>query len=276
MPMVRMGEKFGLYRALHEQGPMTPAELARRRTSPNAMRANGCRIRRHRAISDTSLQPASSPCRPSRRWCSPSLTARTISRPPLIWRRSCWRTSRRSKPRFAQARVSVGAIRRPACSARPGVSSGRRLQQQPCGLVAAGAGRRHSKARVRRDRGRCRLRARVFDNHDGEGLPQIDFRRLRLSSRVGRAGAGPRRAARSDREYEVRSRHGERFSRQGPGPGDLLRLPARHGRSGRRRAPCAPDAEARRKLDDRRASGRRPARGQYQSGRAECITRAPR
>ena len=28
VPMVRMGEKFGLYKALHEQGPMTSAELA--------------------------------------------------------------------------------------------------------------------------------------------------------------------------------------------------------------------------------------------------------
>ena len=28
VPMVRMGEKFGLYKALHEHGPMTPGELA--------------------------------------------------------------------------------------------------------------------------------------------------------------------------------------------------------------------------------------------------------
>jgi hypothetical protein len=27
-PLVRMGEKFGLYKALKDQGPMTPAELA--------------------------------------------------------------------------------------------------------------------------------------------------------------------------------------------------------------------------------------------------------
>ena len=28
VPMVRMGDKLGLYKALKEQGPMTPAELA--------------------------------------------------------------------------------------------------------------------------------------------------------------------------------------------------------------------------------------------------------
>jgi hypothetical protein len=27
-PLVRMGDKFGLYKALKEHGPMTPAELA--------------------------------------------------------------------------------------------------------------------------------------------------------------------------------------------------------------------------------------------------------
>ena len=28
VPLVRMGDKLGLYKALNEQGPMTPAELA--------------------------------------------------------------------------------------------------------------------------------------------------------------------------------------------------------------------------------------------------------
>ena len=30
VPMVRMGDKLGLYKALKEQGPMTPAELAKK------------------------------------------------------------------------------------------------------------------------------------------------------------------------------------------------------------------------------------------------------
>ena len=42
--------------------------------------------------------------------------------------------------------------------------------------------------------------------------------------------------------FEVGS--GQRFSRQGPRPRDVLRLPARHGRSGRRGAACAADAQA--------------------------------
>ena len=59
-----------------------------------------------------------------------------------------------------------------------------------------------------------------------KAFPEIDFRRLRLSSRLGGAGACSCRTAWSNREHEVRSRHGERFSRQGPGSRDFLRLPA--------------------------------------------------
>ena len=63
----------------------------------------------------------------------------------------------------------------------------------------------------------------------------------------------------------------QRISRQGPRSRDLLRLSARHGRSSRRGATCATDAEARRKLDDRRACGRRSAGGQSQSGQPAVL-----
>ena len=39
IPLVRMGDKLGLYKALHERGPMTPAQLARRR--PDVVRGPG-------------------------------------------------------------------------------------------------------------------------------------------------------------------------------------------------------------------------------------------
>ena len=87
------------------------------------------------------------------------------------------------------------------------------------------------------------------------------------------AGSGPRRAARGDGEHEVRSGHGGRFSRQGSGSRDFLRLPARHGRSGRRCPPCAQDAEGRWELDDRRAGGGRSTRGQSQSGEPDVLRR---
>ena len=44
--MVRLGDELGLYRALNEQGPMTPEELAAMRRSRSATRVNGCPIKR--------------------------------------------------------------------------------------------------------------------------------------------------------------------------------------------------------------------------------------
>ena len=52
-PLVRMGDKLGLYKALKEQGPMTPAELAGKTKSRNVTRANGCRIRQRPDIWST-------------------------------------------------------------------------------------------------------------------------------------------------------------------------------------------------------------------------------
>ncbi len=50
-----------------------------------------------------------------------------------------------------------------------------------------------------------------------------------------------------------------------------LRLPARHGRSGRRGGRMSQSPEAGRDLDDRRARGRRPPRGQSQSRRTPVL-----
>ena len=72
VPMVRIGDRLGLYKALHAGGPMTAAELARESGHRRALRARMAvasgrvrlsRIRRRR--------PARSRCRRSRRWCSP-------------------------------------------------------------------------------------------------------------------------------------------------------------------------------------------------------------
>ena len=59
--------------------------------------------------------------------------------------------------------------------------------------------------------------------------------------------------------------------RRGLRPRHDVRLPARHGRSGRRRAPRPRDAQARRHVDDRRAARRRPRRGQPQPGRPRLL-----
>ena len=124
VPMVRMGEKFGLYKALHEQGPMTSAELA---AKTNVAERYAREWLSHQAASgyleyDTG-QRANSPCRRNRRWCSPSPTVPSICKRRSTWRRSCWTTSRWSNPPFAPARALAGAISRNACSAPPDASS---------------------------------------------------------------------------------------------------------------------------------------------------------
>jgi len=50
VPLVRIGVRLGLYKALNGVGPMTSAESPRRQTSPNAMPANGSRKTRPQAI----------------------------------------------------------------------------------------------------------------------------------------------------------------------------------------------------------------------------------
>ena len=83
------------------------------------------------------------------------------------------------------------------------------------------------------------------------------------------APAGRGSGGRRPRQLRNRPRGGVQWHRLRPR--DDVRLPARHGRSGRRRAPCALDAQAGRHLDDRRAERRRPRRGQPQPGRPRVL-----
>ena len=105
-----------------------------------------------------------------------------------------------------------------------------------------------------------------------QAYPKSTLRRLRLPRAVDRACArgGARSAGVADRvRFEVG--HGQGLSRHRLRPGDVLRLPARHGRPGRRRGARARSLEARRHLDDRRAVRQRPAGGQPQPGRPRLL-----
>ena len=111
----------------------------------------------------------------------------------------------------------------------------------------------------------------VLDDPDGAGVPEFDLRRLGLPRRLDRDRArtgtgGGRRRSGPLRSGPRRHVQWERVS-----PRDDVRLPARHGRSGRCRAPRALDARAGRHLDDRRAQRGRPDRGQPQPGRARVL-----
>jgi hypothetical protein len=92
-PLVRMGDKLGLYKALKEKGPMTPTELAAKTNVAERYAREWLSHQAASGLSSTTLPPASSRYRRNRRWYSPSLTVPSICNPRSIWRRSCWRTS---------------------------------------------------------------------------------------------------------------------------------------------------------------------------------------
>ena len=142
-----------------------------------------------------------------------------------------------------------------------------RLQREPGGRMAAGARRRGREARARREGGRPRLRPRLVDDPDGAGVPELDLHRLRLPRRLDRDGAC---ASPRGRRLRPRALRGPR-RRRPPGhrlrPRDDVRLPPRHGRSGRRGPPGRRAARPGWDVDDRRAQRRRSHGGQLQPGR---------
>ena len=225
VPMVRMGDKLGLYKALNEQGPMTPGELA---AKTNVAERYAREWLSHQAASGyLEYEPATG------RFTLPPEQAMVFAEPdsPVYMqaafdmRRSCWKTSRKSKPRFAQARASAGAIKRRACSARLDASSARATRTT---LSLRGCRRWTAWCRSSSTARRSPTSAAGMDFQQSSWRKRS---RNRLSSattfiprRSSRRGSMPSSTERS--EHEVRSRHGERFSRQRPGPGDLLRLPA--------------------------------------------------
>ena len=100
--------------------------------------------------------------------------------------------------------------------------------------------------------------------------------RSRSSSASTTTGRRSRRAqgrgeSRRRRSRDVRAGAGEGVSRQGLRPRRVLRLPARHGRSGRRGDARAALAREGRDVDDRRAVRERSRRGQPQPDRPRVL-----
>jgi hypothetical protein len=80
VPMVRTGDKLGLYKALDEKGPMTASELAKETGIAGRYSREWLCHQRLQDISTTTLSRASSPCRLSKQWCSRTATVLSISR----------------------------------------------------------------------------------------------------------------------------------------------------------------------------------------------------
>ena len=182
-PLVRMGDKLGLYKALKEQGPMTPAELA---AKTNVAERYAREWLSHQAASgyleyDAATGKFTLPPEQAMVFAEPDspvylqpafdMAAVMLENQPLV-----------------EACVPLGQGRRLGQSVAVPVLHDRtllppRLSKQSCRFVAAGLGRRRRETRKRREGGRRWLRSRLFDHHHGESVPEIDFRRLRLSPR---------------------------------------------------------------------------------------------
>ena len=87
VPMVRMGDKLGLYEALKEQGPMTPGELAAKTKVAERYAREWLSHQAASGYLEYTPPLASSPCRPNRRWCLRTLTAPSICWAALISQR---------------------------------------------------------------------------------------------------------------------------------------------------------------------------------------------
>ena len=176
-------------------------------------------------------------------------------------------TSRRSPRRSAAARASAGtSTPRPLRGLRALLPP--RLPPTSSQSWLPALDGVEEKLERRRARRRRRLRPRRLDDAHGGGVPAVRLPRLRLPRRLDRAAARahgrlPRAA------FEVAS--AQDFPGTRLRPGDDVRLPARHGRPGRRRAPHPRGARAGRHVADRRAVRRRPRRGQPQPGRPRLL-----
>ena len=169
--LIRIGDELGLYKAMAGAGPLTAAELAERTGDRGALRARVARRpgrRRLRRLRRRQRDATS--CRPSRRWRSPTRTARRSCSAAFRWPARCSPTSRSSPRPFTDRRG--GRLAR----ARPPALRGHRallppgLSRQPGRCVDPGARRGRGEARGRRQGRRRRLRPRRLDDHHGRGL----------------------------------------------------------------------------------------------------------
>ena len=240
-PLVILGDRLGLYDRLAD-GPATSHELAEQTgTRPSATSREWLRSQAARATSTTTRPRTVLASRragpPPRRRGQPRLHGRRLLRRARRWHATDTHRARRSAP----ARESAGTSTTTACSAAPSASSAPATTRNLVERVDPGARRRQREARARRDGRRRRLRPRRLDDHHGQGVPELDVRRLRLPRGVDRARRAS--AAERSRRRPTASRFEVAPAKDFPGSGyDLvavLRLPARHGRPGRRGRPRA-------------------------------------
>ena len=270
--LVVMGDKLGYYRDLAEHGPTHAGAAGRAHADRRAVRARvaeraGGRRLRHVRPRDEALHAACRARARDDRPRQPGVPARVLpDRPRHRARHPAHRGCRAQRRRLRLAPARHRRARRVRAVLPP------ELPRQPRRLVDP---------RARRRAGRSSRRARSSPTSAaGTAHPRSCSRRRSRTRRSSaptttpsrsrpRRPAPPRRACDNVR-FEVAS--AQEFSGiDGLRPGRDVRLPARHGRPGRRRAPRARGHRRRRHLDDRRADGRRPRRRQPQPGRPRLL-----
>ena len=271
VPLVRMGDKLGLYKALNEHGPMTSAELA---AKTNVAERYAREWLSHQAASGyLEYEPQTG------KFTLPPEQAMVFAEP--------------DSPVYLQAAFDMAAVMldnqplvEPAFRSGKGVGWG---DQSQCLFCTTGrffrTGYHHNLVgswlpALDGVTAKLEVGATVADVGCGHGFSTIFMAKaFPKSTFVGydfhpasveqaRAHAKQHGAA-ANTKFEV--------AKASDFPGRDLDLvtffDCLHdmGDPVARRAPCAQDAEARRQLDDRRASGGRPARGQSQSGRPDVL-----
>ena len=212
--LVVIGDQLGLYKAMAGAGPLTPDELAERTGTSRALRARvaerpgGGRLRhlRPRDAAPTTLPPEQ------------ALALADESSPVFL----CGafqlirvaRARRAEDPRGVHERRRRRLARAPPRPVRghravlpPGLQ---RAPRRPSGSRRSTASR--TKLQRRHPRGRRRLRPRRLDDPDGEGVPGLAVRRLRLPRGVDRGRAPAGRGGRRGRPRALRGRARERAS----------------------------------------------------------------
>ena len=179
--LVRMGDSLGLYKALHNKGPLTPAGLAAATGTAEryvrewlAAQAAADYVAYDKATGTFSLPPEQA-----------MVFADEDSPVFLMGAFDAAAAMLESQSKVQAAFKTGGGVQwgdQAGCCFcatarffRPGLS-----REPGCQLVAR-TRRRCRQARRRRNGGRCRLRSRAIDHHNGRGFPQVAVHRLRLS-----------------------------------------------------------------------------------------------
>ena len=257
--LVVMGDKLGLYQALAQAGPLTPAELARR--SGTAERYVQEWLNAQAAGGFVTYDPETGRTSASRTGDGPHRSGQPAYLPGFF---QLALGSVLDSPRIMEAaRTGAGfgwhehgTDVLDGCERffRPGYNANLISGWLPAldgvvgklqrGALVADVGCGHGSSTI--------LMAQAFPTRPC---------RHRLPRRLDpdRTAAGQGRRGR--RPGPVRDRRGVGLRRRRVRPGDDVRLPARHGRPAGSGPPCPRFAEARRHLDDRRALCRGPGRG---------------